>query len=402
MKTGIKLICLGLLITTGTASLAQCPQTAKPGQHVIQAGETLYKLAKIYQVSLGDLCSWNHLTIYDTLKMCQVIQVQNPVEPRPKSSATTTYTPAGTNETWVPATYSHKQPTTVQTTKSGSVGVRQQGGKHVVQPGETVAYLADLYGYTERRFRQINVLSAGSEVTPGSVLLTSDCTCPPIWTDGVNWTSYSETTSTGKAPEEVKPVTHSNISSKPVQAESTPASSTLELGIGTAGMTKAELDMVAEINLLRSNPAGYVAFVEKYQRESMLPASAATAAELIAELKATPKLSTLTPSACLREAAKWHAESQRPKGDIDHQGVDGSWPWDRALRYCQGMKDGNENIVGGPSSVRNAVIVLLLDEGIPNRGHRRNLLNKDWTQVACYGAGTVGSMPNCYVQMFGY
>jgi uncharacterized protein YkwD len=133
----------------------------------------------------------------------------------------------------------------------------------------------------------------------------------------------------------------------------------------------------------------------------MLPASSTTAAELIAELKALPRLSYLETSACLHDAAKWHAEGQRPKGDIDHKGVDGSWPWDRVLRYCPSMKDGNENIVGGPSSVRNSVIVLLLDEGIPNRGHRRNLLNKEWNYVACYGAGMVGTMPNCYVQMFG-
>jgi uncharacterized protein YkwD len=133
----------------------------------------------------------------------------------------------------------------------------------------------------------------------------------------------------------------------------------------------------------------------------MVPASSSTADELIAELKALNQLSTLQPSSCLRDAAKWHAESQRPKGDIDHKGVDGSWPWDRATRYCSSMQDGNENIVGGPSSVRNSVIVLLLDEGIPNRGHRKNLLEKDWNYVACYAAGKVGTMPNCYVQMFG-
>ena len=51
--------------------------------------------------------------------------------------------------------------------------------------------------------------------------------------------------------------------------------------------------------------------------------------------------------------------------------------------------------------VRESVIILLIDEGIPNRGHRMTLLKPEWKYVACYKIGTVGSFPNYWVQKFG-
>jgi len=65
------------------------------------------------------------------------------------------------------------------------------------------------------------------------------------------------------------------------------------------------------------------------------------------------------------------------------------------------MQDGNENLVGGPASVREAVIILLIDEGIANRGHRKTLLNPNWKYAAAFKIGQVGGMPNCWVQKFG-
>ena len=66
------------------------------------------------------------------------------------------------------------------------------------------------------------------------------------------------------------------------------------------------------------------------------------------------------------------------------------------------MQDGNENLVGGPDDIRRAVILLLVDDGIPNRGHRKALLNPAWKYVACHKVGTIGSMPNSWIQNFAY
>jgi LysM repeat protein len=171
-------------------------------------------------------------------------------------------------------------------------------------------------------------------------------------------------------------------------------------------MSNEEMDMVREINLVRQNPAGYVQYIKEYiahlQKNGDMGASIQTSHELIGELEKTPKLSTLQPMQCIYTAAKKHGEDQKSRGTTDHSGSDGSMPWDRVLRECPNLKDGNENLVGGPSDIRRAVILLLVDDGIDTRGHRKTLLNPEWQYVACYKMGTVGSMPNCWVQKFGF
>lgn len=170
-------------------------------------------------------------------------------------------------------------------------------------------------------------------------------------------------------------------------------------------MSSEEMTMVNEINLVRSNPVGYIPYIEQYidylKKNGNMGNSIATAKELIEELKRMPSLSVLQTLPCLYTAAKKHGDDQRKKGDTDHQGSDGSWPWDRVIRECKDLKDGNENLVGGPSDIRRAVILLLVDDGIEGRGHRKTMLQSDWKYIACHKMGTVGNMPNCWIQQFG-
>jgi uncharacterized protein YkwD len=183
----------------------------------------------------------------------------------------------------------------------------------------------------------------------------------------------------------------------------------LDTARNTDYMTEREKDMIHEINLIRSNPAGYIPIIEKYIKtrnkkknlwgEAIIKEEVETARELIAELKTTAKLSILQPHKGVYTAAKLHGKEGKSKGNLGHKGSDGSWPWDRVIR--QGLKDGNENLVGGPKNVRVSVILLLVDSGIPSRGHRKTLLNKSWLYTGCYEVGKVGSMLNYWVQKFG-
>lgn len=175
-------------------------------------------------------------------------------------------------------------------------------------------------------------------------------------------------------------------------------------------MTEREKEMIKEINLVRSNPTAYVEYVEKYIYElktdrwsdaSMIGEEIKTAKELIRELKSTKPMSTLQPHKGLYKASKKHGEEGKKKGELDHQGSDGSWPWDRGEKYASDLTDANENLVGGPEKVRRSVMILLVDSGIEGRGHRKNILNTEWKYVACYEVGQVGDMPNYWVQMFG-
>jgi uncharacterized protein YkwD len=77
-------------------------------------------------------------------------------------------------------------------------------------------------------------------------------------------------------------------------------------------------------------------------------------------------------------------------------------PWDRITLFSPSMINGNENLAGRYPAVnaREIVIQLLIDAGIPGYGHRYNLLDPQWTHVACVGGGLKEGMYR-WVQNFG-
>ncbi len=385
-----------LLLGITSMAQAQCPPTNEQGIHIVQRGETLYSISKKYGTTINDLTRWNRIHATTILKVCQQLIVSDYRVPAEYNSPP-------------PQSYDkgHASPTQYS---------RQSGNQHIVQVGETVAGLAELYGYTEKRFREFN--SLGQEVlTPGSVVLSNDCNCDRIqyWDAPTTTTTYYDpaTTTTTYDPNAVPAGSNPTTTTYPDpykntgsthQPQPTPSTS-FPAGDGTF-MNATEMDMVNEINLMRVDPAGYIKYVNEYVADQRanngFPISQAVVDELNRQLKRTRPLSQLQPQQCIYTAAQKHGQDLRRMGRTDHVGSDGKWPWDRVLRECTDMTDGNENLVGGPSSVRESVIILLIDEGIPNRGHRETLLRPDWKYAACYYIGQVGSMPNCWVQKFGY
>lgn len=174
-------------------------------------------------------------------------------------------------------------------------------------------------------------------------------------------------------------------------------------------LTDREKMMIKEINLVRSNPETYIKVVEAYIRYmeadnlnvDSYGTEIKTAKELIEVLNKTPRLSILKPSRGIYEAAKKHGQEAKSIGSLDHKAQDGSWPSDRIKSFDSNMSDGTENIVGGLSDIRKSVLILLVDSGIRNRGHRVALLYPDWTHIACYEVGKVGDMPYMWLQNFG-
>jgi Uncharacterized protein with SCP/PR1 domains len=60
-----------------------------------------------------------------------------------------------------------------------------------------------------------------------------------------------------------------------------------------------------------------------------------------------------------------------------------------------------ENLSLGYRDIRDAIVDLLIDDGIPDRGHRKNLLSEKIKQVAVYELpGKVQDIAYCYVQEF--
>lgn len=124
---------------------------------------------------------------------------------------------------------------------------------------------------------------------------------------------------------------------------------------------------------------------------------------LVEKLKTMKPLSILQPDAGIYKAAVKHAADQHAHNwKLMHTGSDGSLPWDRILKYSPSMRFGNENIAGstGPVTARDIVIQLLVDSGIPGYGHRENMLDPQWTHVACKGEKFTDGM-NWWIQNFG-
>jgi len=417
---------------------AQCPESNDPGVHIVQKGETLYRIAETHDVTVSRLLRWNKLDYGAPLSVCQKLYVDAFSVPAggPVAYSGNTNKSNGNSaikrilnsgndkevlrEREVPMEYDNTPKERLNTSGSNQsarwnefgnnqssdvnrFSKKQSGNRHIVQPGETMAMLAELYGYSEKRFRDLNAMNSVVEATPGSMILSSDCTCDRInYKDDGGLTGF-ETARENEWEFNDNSVGENTSNFNEKKEDSRPATSTAS---GSTAMSNVELMMVDEINLMRSNPAGYVRFIEAYVADQKAnngwPIDQSVVNELIQDLRKSPVLSNLQPLSCVYNAAQKHGEDLRRMGAVEHQGSDGLWPWDRVRNACPNLKDGNENLVGGPESVRESVIILLIDEGIPSRGHRVTMMRSDWQYVACYKVGTIGDMPNVWVQQFGY
>ncbi len=122
--------------------------------------------------------------------------------------------------------------------------------------------------------------------------------------------------------------------------------------------------------------------------------------EAISFLEKVEPVSSLTPAEELSLSALDHVNDSGQKGLTGHYGSDGSSPVTRIQRYKKDAKLAGENIDYGWVDPREVVISLFVDDGISNRGHRKNLFHKDFIYigVAC---GFHRDYPLMCVQNFG-
>jgi len=106
--------------------------------------------------------------------------------------------------------------------------------------------------------------------------------------------------------------------------------------------------------------------------------------EAIAFLEAARPLGPLRFNEGLARAARLHAQDIGPRGVLDHVGADGSRLAERLNRLGTWHSMVGENIGTLEEDPRQVVIQLLVDDGVPGRGHRHNLFNPDFHQA---GAG---------------
>ncbi len=160
-------------------------------------------------------------------------------------------------------------------------------------------------------------------------------------------------------------------------------------------------DFITETNNVRQNPAQYAKKLEalrpyydgnlvKIPGQSPVETTEGIAAldEAVAALKAAEPVSTLDYSDGLNLAAAEHAQDLSVRNAVGHYGADGRTHMERVGRYGivpPGNRVGENISFGSPTSAEWHVIQLLVDDNVPDRGHRKTMLNDRYrlTGTAC-------------------
>jgi uncharacterized protein YkwD len=153
---------------------------------------------------------------------------------------------------------------------------------------------------------------------------------------------------------------------------------------------RIEREVLTELNAARTNPPGYAAHLsallplfngDLIKKPGMTVSirtreGAAAVREAIDALKRQAPVPPLTMSSGMSLAAGDLVNDQRRTGAVGHTGSDGSSPASRLAAHGTWLQSYSENIDYGPFlTARDVVVDLLVDDGVPDRGHRRNIFD---------------------------
>lgn len=184
---------------------------------------------------------------------------------------------------------------------------------------------------------------------------------------------------------------------------SRPIAAACFLALGSAAAALAAPDrfeegVFAELNRFRSDPAAYADFLRDYRPrfdgrwlrgaqegeiDILTREGVAAVEEAIRELSRERPLPRLTWSDALARAAADHVAVQSRSGAVGHY-TRGQGPGER-MRARGGGPYVNEVITYGHHTPEGVVDQLLIDDGVPGRGHRFSLLRPThrFAGVAC-------------------
>ncbi len=159
-------------------------------------------------------------------------------------------------------------------------------------------------------------------------------------------------------------------------------------------------NVLGELNLARTHPRQYAAILAGRMRD--LPGAddrAVTEAESF--LMRQQPLDPLQSIPALVMTAREHVEEQGATGGTGHRGPDGRGPWARMAKWGHWTGSAGENICYGYSDARSIVATLIVDQGVPGRGHRHNIFSPDFkvAGAACGPHARYGAM--CVIDFAG-
>ncbi|MCB0529036.1 MAG: LysM peptidoglycan-binding domain-containing protein [Saprospiraceae bacterium] len=123
----------------GTQPATGCPEKPGYGYHIVQQGESLNSIARMYNLTSASIAQWNHIADPNKIEVCQKLWLS----PQPGAANQVVSAPPSV-----------------------------QANEHVVQKGESVSAIARKYKVSEAAFRQANGMPASGDVTiyPGQRL----------------------------------------------------------------------------------------------------------------------------------------------------------------------------------------------------------------------------------------
>lgn len=159
-------------------------------------------------------------------------------------------------------------------------------------------------------------------------------------------------------------------------------------------LSALEEGIAREVNLARSDPGQYTSLLEEWsqyyndkeieragQPTIITQEGVSAVKEAIRYLRAASSLPLLKISIGMSLAAKDHAKELGPAGKLGHKGLTGSWPTDRVNRYGTWKEALGEAIYYGRDDAREVVMALIIDDGVPSRGHRHHIFDPAFRAV---------------------
>jgi uncharacterized protein YkwD len=134
-------------------------------------------------------------------------------------------------------------------------------------------------------------------------------------------------------------------------------------------------DVLKEMNFARQNPQAYANVIADFCLAAHTVKGFKAGSEAIQYLNKQKPLPPLAPCPSLVLSAKTHVTDQSVTGNTGHIGADRSNPRQRMSRYGRVVGYGGENIAYGYGGARTIVARLIIDEGVNDRGHRKNFFS---------------------------